>query len=399
MVKFDDPHQADYMLLENLIVKMIRPLVPEEAGQKFPVPQSQPMFASPPKPAGLGYSGFQPEALSGLQLNIFNNIQDYHKPWESIHGQHHNSEDLVHPQNAPFRPFNSSDNRIRNQTLPQRQAQPIRPSPNQTTSDPETNVVGIQNPRNINIAQRSSTDTQLLHHNADDSPWNRLKMFDTVFIVDDTGSMIKKVKENEPEGPDRWTVTVEALRHIADIAAEHDEDGIDMKFLKMREFDEENIISGAAITDILRLIDFQNQDHGGGTTFAEHLEEVIDSHVDTYEDYVHDLAMYRQRIRERVKKPKRPDKPKALNVIVITDGQADDEEEVENYIIKVARKLDQLEAPAGHIGIQFVQVGDDEQATKFLKRLDDDLKNIVPPVRDVGFLSQFVFFSLSKFGC
>lgn len=392
MVKFDDPHQADYMLLENLIVKMIRPLVPEEAGQKFPVPQSQPAFAPPANPTGLGYSGFQPEALPGLQFNFFNNMQEYHKPYgESSHGQHHSPEDLVHPQNISFRPFNSSDNRTRNQTLPHRHA-PIRPSPNQTTSYPETNVVGVPKPRTINVAQRSSTDTQLLHHNADDSPWNRLKMFDTVFIVDDTGSMIKKVKENEPEGLDRWTVTVEALRHIADIAAEHDEDGIDMKFLKMDEFDAENIISGAAISDILSLIDFQNQDHGGGTTFAKHLEGVIDSHVDTYEDYIDDLAVYRQRVRERAKKPKRPDKPKALNVIVITDGQADDEEEVENYIIKVARKLDQLEAPAGHIGIQFVQVGDDEQATTFLKRLDDDLKKIDPPVRDVGFLSQFVFF-------
>jgi hypothetical protein len=70
------------------------------------------------------------------------------------------------------------------------------------------------------------------------------------------------------------------------------------------------------------------------------------------------------------------DLPKPLNLIVLTDGEADDEQEVEEYLVETARTLDELGAPKSHIGIQFVQVGDDVEAAEYLRRLDDDLKNL-----------------------
>ena len=76
---------------------------------------------------------------------------------------------------------------------------------------------------------------------------------------------------------------------------------------------------------------------------------------------------------------------KKLNLTVITDGSADDEPEVESYITEVARELDRLGAKGSQIGIHFVQVGEEPNASEFLRRLDDDLKhNTKPPIRDVS---------------
>lgn len=62
---------------------------------------------------------------------------------------------------------------------------------------------------------------------------------------------------------------------------------------------------------------------------------------------------------------------KPLNIIVITDGMPTDDPE--SVIIAAARKLDQLEAPAWQVGIQFFQVGNEIGATEALKELDDGL--------------------------
>lgn len=74
--------------------------------------------------------------------------------------------------------------------------------------------------------------------------------------------------------------------------------------------------------------------------------------------------------------------PKPLNLIVVTDGHADDHEEVTWYLTEVAEQLDSMRALPRQIGIQFVQIGDDEGAATWLRNLDDDLDN--GRVRDVS---------------
>lgn len=37
-------------------------------------------------------------------------------------------------------------------------------------------------------------------------------------------------------------------------------------------------------------------------------------------------------------------------------------------------RLDSIRAPPYQLGIQFLQIGDDDEATEFLRELDDDLK-------------------------
>lgn len=67
---------------------------------------------------------------------------------------------------------------------------------------------------------------------------------------------------------------------------------------------------------------------------------------------------------------------KGLNLVVLTDGKADDEDLVEQAIVQVALELKDLSVRSAkrQIGILFVQVGDNSDATRFLKKLDDAIK-------------------------
>jgi hypothetical protein len=63
---------------------------------------------------------------------------------------------------------------------------------------------------------------------------------------------------------------------------------------------------------------------------------------------------------------------KPLNLIVITDGVPTDNPT--QSIVNAANALDRLLAPSYQVGIQFVQIGNDKDATRALKQLDDNLQ-------------------------
>ncbi|EUC26656.1 hypothetical protein COCCADRAFT_51906, partial [Bipolaris zeicola 26-R-13] len=60
-----------------------------------------------------------------------------------------------------------------------------------------------------------------LTSSSDSDPYSFLKSFDTIFLVDDSGSMAGH----------SWRETQEALETITPICTAHDEDGIDIYFL------------------------------------------------------------------------------------------------------------------------------------------------------------------------
>jgi hypothetical protein len=62
---------------------------------------------------------------------------------------------------------------------------------------------------------------------------------------------------------------------------------------------------------------------------------------------------------------------KPVNFIVITDGAPTDDPE--SIIITAARRLDRNNFPLSQVGIQFVQIGTDPEATEALRELDDEL--------------------------
>ncbi|PIL37408.1 hypothetical protein GSI_01102 [Ganoderma sinense ZZ0214-1] len=177
-----------------------------------------------------------------------------------------------------------------------------------------------------------------------------LRRYNTVIVVDDSASM---TKEN------RWTEARNALATLADTAANYDADGIDVCFLNSRK--EGNNLKKAE--QVQRLFDSVRPN--GLTPIGDKLDRLL-------RQYLNELDLAKRSGREESVKP--------VNYIVITDGAAtDDPAEV---IVNAARRLDRDGYLLSQLGIQFVQIGTDRNATRFLQQLDDDIAS-EQGVRDI----------------
>lgn len=179
-----------------------------------------------------------------------------------------------------------------------------------------------------------------------------LSTFDTVFVIDDSGSMAGR----------SWREVRDALKAIAPICTSHDPDGIDIYFLNHKSG-----AAGSAYTapngytnirdpaQVQRL--FESVRPSGATPTGNRLQSIL-------KPYLASIA----------RRPDSMDTVKPVNIIVITDGCPTDDPE--SIIVHHARKLDQLEAPPHQVGIQFFQVGTEFGASAALKELDDDLADL-----------------------
>lgn len=166
-----------------------------------------------------------------------------------------------------------------------------------------------------------------------------LTSFDTVFLIDDSGSMAGR----------SWRETAKALEAITPICVAHDADGIDIYFLNEKDSAwYHNIKSAATVREIFSAVRPR-----GGTPTGQRLNQI--------------LKPYLTRLTAN-------SETKPLNIIVITDGEPSDD--VESPIINVAKKLDKMDAPAWQVGIQFFQVGREPGAREHLRQLDDELEEI-----------------------
>ncbi|KAH0556608.1 hypothetical protein GP486_005557 [Trichoglossum hirsutum] len=191
----------------------------------------------------------------------------------------------------------------------------------------------------------------------------RLENWDVVFVIDDTGSMQLPARSGDDAGQTRWDMLAGALEYIANVAACYDDDGVDVHFLIHRNLDKTFVKDGQTILNLLSQV---NLSKGSGGTFLEPvLNPILSQHIIRYKDYYE--ALRRRDSNPQIIKP--------LNLIVLTDGAADDEKATTKMIEKIAKELDDMYAPSFQIGIQFVQVGDDKKATEFLQYLDDHLEN------------------------
>ena len=182
--------------------------------------------------------------------------------------------------------------------------------------------------------------TGITASNGADDPYTFLYTFDTVFLIDDSGSMAGS----------RWRETADALETITPICTNHDADGIDIYFLNHPDSPfHHNVTSPSVVREI-----FQTVRPSGGTPTGQRLNKIIKPYLRQYEA--------------------NPDTTKPMNIICITDGEPHDD--VESPLIAAAKKLDKLDAPAWQLGVQFFQVGRDEAARSHLQQLDDDLAAI-----------------------
>ena len=179
-----------------------------------------------------------------------------------------------------------------------------------------------------------------------DNRFSFLSKFDTVFLIDDSGSMAGA----------RWRETAAALSAITPICTAHDHDGIDIYFLNTPDDERRfrNITSAEKVQEI-----FTRVRPGRGTPTGSRLNSILRPYLQKCE----------QLGEERLQEENGDFKP--LNVIVITDGEAHDD--VESVVLSAAKRLDRLQAPAWQLGIQFFQVGSDPEATQALQELDDGL--------------------------
>jgi uncharacterized protein YegL len=172
-----------------------------------------------------------------------------------------------------------------------------------------------------------------------DDRYSFLTSFDTVFLIDDSGSMAGR----------SWRETAQALEAITPICVAHDADGIDIYFLNEKDNAwYHNIKSAATVSEIFSAVRPR-----GGTPTGQRLNQIL-------RPYLVRLAANSE--------------TKPLNIIVITDGEPSDD--VESPIITAAKKLDKLDAPAWQVGIQFFQVGREPGAREHLRQLDDELEEI-----------------------
>ena len=180
----------------------------------------------------------------------------------------------------------------------------------------------------------------------------KLKGYDTRFLVDDSDSM---------DGP-RWTTAKQVMAQIASIAVKYDRNGVDVRFFNAYLEDEERLNLDSA-DKVMRL--FENLDPDGSTPTADMVETELN-------EYIHEYKKNRS--------------IKGLNLIVLTDGEPSPHQDVEHVIVKYARILAQQDAPPLQVGIQFVQIGDEEGAKDFLDSLDNDLQKKHDLDRDVSWL-------------
>ncbi|KAL5487981.1 hypothetical protein ACEPAI_6089 [Sanghuangporus weigelae] len=182
-------------------------------------------------------------------------------------------------------------------------------------------------------------------HSRED-PLELLKQYDTIFIIDDSVSMVGE----------RWTETREALASLAEVAARYDTEGIDVYFLNARR-SARNMRSGESVKR-----QFDSIEPQGISLLARRLEELLNDYISELEQAQREILRGDLNALHRVK---------PVNYIIITDGVPTDDPEP--VIIQAARRLDRGNLPVYQVGIQFVQVGDDPRATEALRELDDDL--------------------------
>ncbi|QRW15767.1 VWA domain-containing protein [Rhizoctonia solani] len=172
-----------------------------------------------------------------------------------------------------------------------------------------------------------------------------LKEYDTVFLIDDSGSMAGGL----------WTQAGRALAGVATVASQYDDDGIDIYFLNSREF-AQNVRHESQVYQL-----FQRVQPRGSTPTGARLDILLRSYLTSIERAQEEFDSQDPEITGI----------KPVNYIVITDGAPSDDPE--SVIVAAAKRLDKGEFPLSQVGIQFVQIGSDPEATQALEELDDDL--------------------------
>lgn len=168
----------------------------------------------------------------------------------------------------------------------------------------------------------------------------RLALFDIVIYVDDSGSML-------PKGGKRVRDMMRVLNRAAYAATLFDPDGVTVRFINSTA-QGDNIRNEADVNRLIESVDFR-----GRTAIGTELRRKI----------LEPLVLQRAR-QGQMQVP--------VLIIAITDGEpaGEDDDAIFHAIKHAADELARTPLGPGAIAYQFTQVGEDEEARRFLNRLD-----------------------------
>nr|WP_290227021.1 VWA domain-containing protein [Trichocoleus desertorum] len=169
-----------------------------------------------------------------------------------------------------------------------------------------------------------------------------MKDRDYTLIIDKSGSMSTP---DQRGGRTRWTEVQESTLALARKCEQFDPDGITVYLFSSR-FKRYDNVTPAKVEQL-----FLENDPSGTTNLASVLHDATNSYLQ----------------RKQAKQTKQGE-----TILVITDGEPDDRRAVMEVIVNASRQLDRDE----ELAISFIQVGNDSQASKFLKALDDQMQGI-----------------------
>ena len=146
-------------------------------------------------------------------------------------------------------------------------------------------------------------------------------------------------------GKSRWEVMQESTLALASKCEEFDPDGITVYTFsgRFRRYDN---VTASKVSQI-----FSENEPSGRTDLALVLQDALDD-------------FFRRR-------SSRQTKPNGETILVVTDGEPDDRKAVMRVIVEASRQIDRDE----ELAISFIQVGNDPEAKRFLKVLDDQLQS------------------------
>jgi len=175
----------------------------------------------------------------------------------------------------------------------------------------------------------------------------------TVVLLDDSSSMMLQghsawshsSDDFGGRGASRWEQAKNLLAGIAPLVAAHNRHGIDIHFLN----DARRLLGVRTSAQVRQKF---HERPSGATPTGRRVNEILDG-------YMCALRYNRQL--------------QPLNLVVITDGEAQDEDVLHWAIEEHVTKMVHRGFPEHQFGIEFLQVGDDYEATRHLERLEEEV--------------------------
>ena len=174
----------------------------------------------------------------------------------------------------------------------------------------------------------------------------------TVILLDDSGSMASPGHSTwggdyvYSASESRWDQARRLLTDVAPKVSKYNHHGIDLHFLNRQSF-YAGLRSGS---DVLEA--FNEGRPNNGTPTGQRVNDILDGYMST-------LRFYRDLM--------------PLNLLVITDGESNDEETLHWAIEEHLTKIIHRGYQAHQLGIEFVQVGDCQDATRHLVKLEEEV--------------------------